>query len=154
LIHDACPDGSLLKALSPGTKLASEAGIHCWEGIMMWMLLGLGSVLYAGTSADVSRTDSVAMSQLRSRLPADLKSKVDQARTELQARGDTLSRLSAQDREIWLENLRREAKSRRTNALENLSPQERERVEARLRKLERDVQNLPAAKPSNPGFRQ
>jgi hypothetical protein len=121
---------------------------------MMWMLLGLGSVLYAGTTTDVSRTDSVSMSELRSRLPADLKTKVDQARTELLARGDTLSRLNGQEREIWLENLRREAKSRRTNALENLSPQERERVEARLRKLEREVQKRPTAKPSHPGFRQ
>jgi hypothetical protein len=121
---------------------------------MMWMLLGLGSLLHAGASADVSRTDSVSVSQLRSRLPADLKTKVDQARTELLARGDTLSHLSPQEREIWLENLRREANTRRTHALENLSPQERERVEARLRKLEREVQNRPAAKPSNPGFRQ
>lgn len=120
----------------------------------MWMLLGLGPVLYAGTSADVSRTDSVAMTQLRSHLPADLKTKVDQARSELSARGDTLSHLSAQEREAWLNNLRREANTRRTHALENLSPQERERVEARLRKLEREVQNRPAAKPSNPGFRQ
>lgn len=121
---------------------------------MMWMLLGLGSLLYAGESTDVSRTDSSSMIRLRSRLPADLKTKVDQARTELLARGDTLSRLSGQEREIWLENLRREANTRRTRALENLSPQERDRVEARLRKLERDVQKRPTAKPSNPGFRQ
>jgi hypothetical protein len=94
------------------------------------------------------------MSQLRSRLPADLKSKVDQARTELVARGDTLSHLSTQEREVWLENLRREAKTRRTHALESLSPQEREQVEARLRKLEREVQNRPAAKSSSSGFRQ
>lgn len=119
----------------------------------MWMLLGLGSLLHAG-AADVSGMDSLALTELRAHLPADLKSKVEQARTELKARGDTLSRLTTQERADWLENLRREAKTRRTHAMENLSPQERERMEARLRQLERNLQDRAKAKPSNPGFRQ
>ena len=119
----------------------------------MWMLLGLGPVLFAG-NADVPGKDSAAVTALRSRLPADLRSKVDVARNELQARRDTLSRLTGPEREVWLDNLRREAKNRRANALESLTPQERERVEARLRKLERDIQTKPSAKPSQPGFRQ
>ena len=120
---------------------------------MMWMLLGLGSVLHAG-AAEVSRKDSVTLTELRSHLPTELRAKVEQARTELNARRDTLSRLSTQERTQWLDSLRREAQTRRTHAMENLTPQERERVEARLRQLEREVQTRQKARTSSPGLRQ
>ncbi len=119
----------------------------------MWMLLGLGSALHAG-SIEVSKKDSVTLTELRSHLPADLKAKVEQARTELNARHDTLSRLTVQERNQWLDSLRREAQTRRTHALDNLTPQERERVEARLRQLEHQLQSRPQAKTTPPGFRQ
>jgi len=120
--------------------------------VMMWMLLGIGSALHAG-APEVLRKDSAALTELRARLPSDLKAKVELAHTELNARRDTLSRLSSQEKNHWLDSLRREAQTRRTHALDNLTPEERERVEARLRQLEHNLQNRPT-KPSNPGFRQ
>ncbi|MEN9306900.1 MAG: hypothetical protein RL173_832 [Fibrobacterota bacterium] len=119
---------------------------------MMWMLLGIGSVLHAG-APEVLRKDSTALIELRSRLPSDLKAKVELAHAELTARRDTLSHLSTQEKTQWLDSLRREAKTRRTRALDNLTPEERGRVEARLRRLEHMNQNRPA-KSSNPGLRQ
>lgn len=116
---------------------------------MMWMLLGLGTVLHAGNAKD-----SATLTDLRSRLPEDLRAKVELARTELNARRDTLAHLTPQERTQWLDSLRRDAQSRRTHALDNLTPQERERVEARLRQLEREVQTRHKAKTSNTGFRQ
>jgi hypothetical protein len=119
---------------------------------MMWMLLGLGSMLHAGTP-EVLRKDSATLTELQSRLPSDLKAKVEQAHSELKARRDTLFHLSAQEKNQWLDSLRREAQTRRTHALDNLTPEERARVEARLRQLEHNVQTRPT-KSSNPGFRQ
>ena len=116
---------------------------------MMWMLLGLGTVLHAGAA-----NDSATLTELRSRLPDELRAKVELARSELNARRDTLAHLTSQERTQWLDSLRREAQTRRTRALDNLSPQERERVEARLRQLERQVQTRQKAKTPNPGFRQ
>ncbi len=120
---------------------------------MIWMLLGLGSMLQAGP-AEVVRSDSVALSELRSRLPEHLRVKVEQARAGLQARHDTLSRLTTQERAYWLDSLRRDAQNRRSSALENLTPQEREKVEAHLRELERSQSLRSKAKTSNSGFRQ
>jgi len=119
---------------------------------MMWMLLGIGSALHAG-NPDVLRKDSATLTELRSRLPSDLRAKVELAHAELDARRDTLSHLSTQEKIQWLDSLRREAKTRRNHALENLTPEERERVEARLRQLETNLQKRPT-KPSNPGYRQ
>jgi DNA-binding transcriptional regulator YbjK len=119
---------------------------------MMWILLGIGSALHAG-NPEVLRKDSASLTELRSRLPSDLKAKVELAHTELIARRDTLAHLSSQEKNQWLDSLRREAQTRRTHALENLTPEERERVEARLRQLEHNHQTRPT-KSSNPGFRQ
>lgn len=119
---------------------------------MMWMLLGIGSVLHAG-APEVLRKDSAALIELRSRLPSDLKAKVELAHAELTARRDTLFHLSTQEKTQWLDSLRREAKTRRTRALDNLTPEERGRVEARLRQLESNLQKRQN-KLSNPGYRQ
>lgn len=120
---------------------------------MIWMLLGLGSLLQAG-APDGARSDSIALGQLRSRLPEHLRVKVEQARTDLQARRDTLSQLSAQERSSWLDSLRREARNRRSSALEGLAPQERERMEAHLRRLERSQSLRSKVKSPNSGYRQ
>lgn len=120
---------------------------------MIWMLLGLGSMLQAGAPESV-RSDSVALSELRSRLPEHLRTKVEQARTGLQARRDTLSQLSPQQRSSWLDSLRRDAQNRRSSAMEDLTPQEREKVQAHLRQLERSQSLRSKAKSPNSGYRQ
>jgi hypothetical protein len=120
---------------------------------MIWMLLGLGSMLQAGAT-EGARSDSVALSELRSRLPEYLRVKVEQARIDLQARHDTLSQLSAQERSSWLDSLRKEARNRRSSAMERLTPQERERVEAHLRQLERSQSLRSKAKAPSSGYRQ
>lgn len=120
---------------------------------MIWMLLGLGSMLPAGVPEAV-RSDSSALSELRSRLPEHLRVKVEQANIDLQARRDTRSQLSAQERSAWLDSLRREARNRRSSALEGLAPQERERMEAHLRQLERSQSLRSKVKSPSSGYRQ
>lgn len=119
---------------------------------MMWMLLGLGSTLAAGGSLELPK-DSAAPIEFSRHLPTDLRERVMKARSEMRVRQDSLAQLSLPERAQWLDSLRREAKVQRTQSLERLTPEERARVEDRLRELERKVQ-LRKQGTSNPGYRQ
>ena len=123
---------------------------------MMWMLLGVGTAVYAG-SPGASNRDSVGLAELRSHLPQDLRIRIDRTREELRTRRDTLSQLTPAEKIHWMDSLRNEALKRRTSVLENLSPDERGRVENRLHELERQIDQRTKGTQSrdpNQGFRQ
>lgn len=105
-------------------------------------MLMVGTALH-GAPLETGYKDSIRSAQLRQHLPPELQLRIEEARKELQARRDTLSHLSAAERSQWLDSLRQEAKTRRSKALETLTPEERQRVDARLRELERQVQQHP-----------
>lgn len=120
---------------------------------MMALVLGLGVAMHAGAAGGPG-SDSSALALMRSRLPEELRSKVEKARADLQAHRDTLARWTAEERNGWLDSIRKAAKNRRSDALDELSPLERQRIEARLRQLERSRSERSGARTSNPGFRQ
>lgn len=119
---------------------------------MMWMLLGLGSVISAGNSVELPK-DSVEPIEFSRKLPSDLRERVARARADMLVRKDSLAQISLPERARWLDSLRREAKEHRVQALEKLTPEERTRVEERLRELERKV-HLRKQGTSSPGYRQ
>lgn len=114
---------------------------------MIWMALGAASVVWGAPYAAESK-DSAALAELRNRLPNDIRAKVEKAHWDQKLRHDTLARLTPAERNQWLDSLRREATSRRSEVLQNLAPNERERMEFRLRELER--QNLQRPRTDNP----
>jgi hypothetical protein len=124
---------------------------------MIWMLLGVGTMLPGAASA-ASGKDSAALAELRSHLPEDLRIQIEKTRKAHKMRHDTLAKLTPAERNQWLDSLRREAATRRTQMLDNLSPEDRERMEMRLNEMERQVEQKPPGTPSpnqpSQGYRQ
>jgi|GEM_PF-3376198 len=135
--------------------MASRLHLHGPKGewnAMMWMLLGIGSALASGGSSEVPR-DSVANIEFTRQLPSGLRDRVLKARSEMHLRQDSLARMGLPERTLWLDSLRSAAKARRSQSLERLTPQERSRVEERLRELEHRNQTRKQGT-STPGYRQ
>jgi hypothetical protein len=123
---------------------------------MIWMLLGVGTLLPSGASA-TSNKDSAGLADLRSHLPEDLRLRVEKARKAQKTRHDTLAQLSPAERTHWLDSLRQEAVTRRTQMLDKLSPDDRDRMQLRLNEMERQVERKPRGTQSrdpNQGYRQ
>lgn len=108
---------------------------------MIWMLLGFGTML-PGASATTSK-DSAGLAELRSHLPEDLRLQVEKARKAQKSRHDTLALLTPAERNHWLDSLRQEATTRRTQMLENLTPDDRARMETNLQEMEHQVGRKP-----------
>ena len=123
---------------------------------MIWMLLGVGAMLPGGGSA-TSNKDSAGLADLRNHLPDELRLRVEKARKAQKTRHDTLAQLSPAEKTHWLDSLRQEAVTRRTQMLDNLSPDDRDRMQLRLNDLERQVERKPrGTQPRDPnqGYRQ
>jgi len=116
---------------------------------MIWMALGAATVVW-GAPYGTDSKDSAALAELRNRLPDDLRAKVEKAHRDQKLRHDTLARLTPAERTQWLDSLRREATSRRSEVMQNLAPTERERIEFRLRELEQ--QSLQRPRTDNPNL--
>lgn len=123
---------------------------------MIWMLLGMGAILPGGGSTASSK-DSAGLAELRSHLPEDLRLRVEKARKSQKMRHDTLAQLTPAERNQWLDSLRREALTRRATMLDNLSPEDRSRMEMSLHEMERQVEQKPRGaqlRDPNQGYRQ
>jgi len=123
---------------------------------MIWMILGMGAILPVGASATSSK-DSAGLAELRSHLPEDLRLRVEKARKAQKVRHDTLAQLTPAEKNQWLDSLRHEALTRRATMLENLSPDDRDRMEMRLNEIEHQVERKPRGTQSrdpNQGYRQ
>ena len=110
-----------------------------------------------GGGADASGKDSAVLAELRSHLPEDLRLRVEKARKAQKTRHDTLAQLTPAERNQWLDSLRHEALTRRTQMLDNLSPEDRNRMEMRLNDIEHQVERKPrGTQPRDPnqGYRQ
>jgi hypothetical protein len=112
----------------------------------------IGAVMLMGgpdtASAGAKGSDSATWAELRNRLPDDLRAKVERARQTQKVRRDTLARLSPAERNKWVDSLRREAVTRRSEVLQSLSPDERTRMENRLLELEQQEDRI--SQPRNP----
>jgi hypothetical protein len=137
-----------------GTRIAYST-VAGGESTMIWMLLGVGTLL-PGASASASK-DSAGLAELRSHLPEDLRLQVEKARKAQRNRHDTLALLSPAEKNRWLDSLRQEATTRRTQMLNNLTPDDRARMEMSLQDMEHQIERKPREPQSrdpNQGYRQ
>ena len=110
--------------------------------MMLWWTIGAIACMGAPGGSTVVR-DSAGRPDLRSHLPAELRAKVEKVRQDRKVRQDTLAKMTPGERSQWLDSLRREAVSRRSQVLQSLSPDERERVESRMKDLEQKAIQRP-----------
>lgn len=107
---------------------------------MTWMMIGAAMIVGGGSVGAPRPADSAAWAQLRSQLPEELRAKVERARQNRRIHQDTISRLSPAERSQWLDSLRREAVTRRSDVLQSLSPNERLRMEERFKEMQDQMQ--------------